>query len=104
MVGVKGKLTYYDHALTKEEKTNLLNDIDEIKRPFDILALTRNVLHNFMPRTACSSKYRCILFDNLLHVVTGMYMLPRVGRDVIMRKMCSFKVMTRMYDRFHAGH
>lgn len=34
VVGVKNGYTYYDHALTKMEKTNLLRSIDEIKRPF----------------------------------------------------------------------
>ena len=31
---VKNGYTYYDHALTKIEKNNLLRSIDEIKRPF----------------------------------------------------------------------
>lgn len=34
VIGVKNGNTYYDHALTKIEKTNLLRSIDEIKRPF----------------------------------------------------------------------
>ena len=31
---MKNGNTYYDHALTKIEKTNHLRSIDEIKRPF----------------------------------------------------------------------
>ena len=34
VVGVKNGYTYYDHALTKISKENLLKSIDEIKRPF----------------------------------------------------------------------
>ena len=34
VVGNKNGYTYYDHALTKIEKNNLLRSIDEIKRPF----------------------------------------------------------------------
>ena len=34
VIGVKNGETYYDHALTKMEKNNLLRSIDEIKRPF----------------------------------------------------------------------
>lgn len=34
VIGVKNGYTYYDHALTKTEKTKLLRSIDEIKRPF----------------------------------------------------------------------
>jgi hypothetical protein len=34
VVGVKNGYTYYDHALTKICKENLLKSIDEIKRPF----------------------------------------------------------------------
>ena len=33
-IGVKNGETYYDHALTKMEKNNLLRSLDEIKRPF----------------------------------------------------------------------
>ena len=34
VIGVKNGEIYYDHALTKIEKNNLLRSIDEIKRPF----------------------------------------------------------------------
>ena len=56
VVGVKNGETYYDHALTKIEKNNLLRSIDEIKRPFASKETTDDESQAFDILSECKDK------------------------------------------------
>ena len=50
------RLPYYDHALTKIEKNNLLRSIDEIKRPFASKETTDDESQAFDFLSECKDK------------------------------------------------
>ena len=56
VIGVKNGETYYDHALTKIEKNNLLRSIDEIKRPFASKETTDDESQAFDILSGCKDK------------------------------------------------
>ena len=56
VIGVKNGETYYDHALTKIEKNNLLRSIDEIKRPFASKETTDDESQAFDILSECKDK------------------------------------------------
>ena len=56
VIGVKNGETYYDHALTKMEKNNLLRSIDEIKRPFASKETTDDESQAFDILSECKDK------------------------------------------------
>ena len=56
VIGVKNGETYYDHALTKMEKNNLLRSIDEIKRPFASKETTDDESRAFDILSECKDK------------------------------------------------
>lgn len=56
VIGVKNGETYYDHALTKIEKNNLLRSIDEIKRPFASKETTDDESQAFDFLSECKDK------------------------------------------------
>ena len=56
VIGVKNGETYYDHALTKIEKSNLLRSIDEIKRPFASKETSNDESHAFDILSECKDK------------------------------------------------
>lgn len=65
VIGVKNGNTYYDHALTKIEKTNLLRSIDEIKRPFASKEISENG-DNSIILSECKDKRLISILQRLL--------------------------------------
>ena len=65
VVGNKNGYTYYDHALTKIEKNNLLRSIDEIKRPFASKEISENG-DNSIIFSECKDKRLISILQRLL--------------------------------------